>query len=155
MTKRLRILAPILGFAILSLTACATMEGYRQKMDLLVGRSADSILLDWGAPRSKERLSDGSEMWVFSRESENRSGGYTSYNTETRQRTRQVKNPDGTMRTETYTDSYQVPYYVPLTVTYSHCETRFVMQDGKVKQVAFEGDGCVAEEMAKPAKPAE
>lgn len=135
-----------LALSVLSLSGCATVEGYRQRMDLLTGKTADMILVEWGTPISKADLSDGSELWVYERETENRSGGY--WTTQSRTRTEHFV-VDGKKKTRTVT--YSEPYYEPVVVTRSFCETRFVMgTDHRVKQVSFEGDGCVAEELKKP-----
>jgi len=128
------------------LTACVTAEGYRQHMDLLVGETTDALQLKWGIPDQKTRLDDGSEMWVYHRETENRSGGY--WTTRDHTRVEEYKNKEGNRQKRKVT--YSEPYYEPLVVTHSYCETRFVVTpDHHVKSVGFEGDGCVAEEIEK------
>ncbi len=130
---------------VLAVTGCATVEGYRQHMDLVVGHTADQLKLDWGVPDNIAPLSDGSEMWVYHRETVTHSGN--SYD--------QV--PDGSY-TENYTDkkgkkktrtitTYR-SVFVPPSTNVTRCETRFVVgADQVVKQVTFEGDGCLAEEI--------
>ncbi len=131
--------------AALALSGCATTEGYRQHMDMLVGQSADAVQLQWGVPE-RSKLDNGSEMWVYRRDSESHSGGYMSEHTRTRKESYTDK--DGKTQTRTITTS--TPYYVPETVTRTHCETRFVIgADRRVASIAFEGDGCVAEEVKK------
>jgi hypothetical protein len=139
----------LLSLMVFGMTACATVEGYRQRMDLLMGRTSDSILLEWGAPTAKETLSDGAEMWVYVKEWETRSGGYTSYNTVKDEITKYV---DG--KAVVTTIKRQVPYYVPVSISQNRCETRFIIKDDLVTQVLFEGNACVAEKL-KPVEPAE
>jgi hypothetical protein len=134
---------------VLILTACATAEGYRQHMDLSVGKTTDQLLVEWGSPVAREPMSGGSEMWVFMRDSTSRTGGYWT----TRSRTRvEVTKVDGKEIRRTVT--YNEPYYEPEVITEYHCETRFVIgPDKRVQSVTFEGNGCVAEEIKQPAPP--
>lgn len=134
--------------AALALSGCETTEGYRQHRDLDVGKISDQVLVEWGAPVTKETLSDGSELWVYRRLTESKTGGYWSE----RQRSRtEVVTVDGKQVKRTVT--FKEPYYEPEVVTRHHCETRFVIgTDHHVRSVSFEGDGCVAEEIeTKPA----
>jgi hypothetical protein len=134
-----------LGLALV-LTGCETMEGYRQRMDLNIGKTTDQLLIEWGSPVAKEPMSGGSEMWVFMRDSTSRTGGYWT----TRSRTRvEVTKVDGKEIRRTVT--YSEPYYEPEVITEYHCETRFVIgPDKRVQSVTFEGNGCVAEEIKQP-----
>ncbi len=128
------------------LTACVSAEGYRQHMDLLVGQTTDQLQMQWGIPDQTTRLDDGTEMWVYHRESENRSGGY--WTTQSHTRVEEYKDKDGNKQTRKVT--YSSPYYEPLVVTHSYCETRFIVgPDHHVKSVSFEGDGCVDKEIEK------
>lgn len=128
------------------LTACVSAEGYRQHMDLLVGQTTDQLQVQWGIPDQTTRLDDGTEMWVYHRETENRSGGY--WTTQEHTRVEEYKDKDGNKQKRKV--SYSSPYYEPLVVTNSYCETRFVVSsDHHVKSVGFEGDGCVDKEIEK------
>lgn len=128
------------------LTACVSAEGYRQHMDLLVGQTTDQLQMQWGIPDSTTRLDDGSEMWVYHRQTENRSGGY--WTTQEHTRVEEYKDKDGTKQKRKVT--YSSPYYEPLVVTHTFCETRFIVTpDHHVKAVTFEGDGCVDMEIDK------
>ncbi len=131
--------------AFIALSACATAEGYQQHMDLLVGMTSDQLQQQWGVP-DRSPLTDGSELWVYHRTTENRSGGY--WTTRERSRTEQYTDKDGNKQTRTVKISE--PYYEPEVVTRAYCETRFTVgKDHLVKTVTFEGDGCVAEELKK------
>lgn len=139
-----------LGFAalaaVLLLSGCATVEGYRQHMDLLVGQSSDQLQIQWGPPSRTSTLSDGRRLWAYNRMTENHSGGYWTSQTRTRMET--YKDSDGKVRSRTV--SYSEPYYEPPVTTHSYCETRFIIgPDDKVQSYSFEGDGCVAEELEK------
>jgi hypothetical protein len=131
-----------------ALAGCETMEGYRQRMDLNIGKTTDQLLVEWGSPIAKEPMSDGAEMWVFERHSTGRSGGYWSNRTRSRVEVTKVDGKE-IRRTVTYSE----PYYEPEVVTEYHCETRFIIgPDKRVRSVTFEGNGCVAEE-TKPPEP--
>lgn len=127
------------------LAGCATTEGYRQHMDLLKGSSGDAIQQQWGVPDQTSTLSDGSVLWVYHRTNEIRSGGYETTRTATR--TEEYTDKDGKKRKRTVT--YSEPYYEPVQVTRTYCETRFTVSHNVVTAVTFEGDGCVAEEIDK------
>ncbi len=128
------------------LSACVSAEGYRQHMDLVVGQATDALQIQWGIPDQTTRLDDGNEMWVYHREHENRSGGY--WTTQEHTRVEEYKDKDGNRQKRKV--SYSEPYYEPLVVTHSACETRFIVgPDHRVKSVGFEGDGCVDKEIEK------
>jgi hypothetical protein len=114
-------------------------------MTLLEGQSGDSIKTQWGVPDDVTTLSDGSEMWVYHRTTETRTGGYQT--TRTLTRVEEYTDKDGKKQTRKVT--YTEPYYEPLVVEHHHCETRFIVKRNTVTSVTFEGDGCVAEEIKK------
>lgn len=129
--------------AALALAACATEEGYRQHMSLLQGAPADAILLDWGPPHSRTSMSDGRELWAYSKTTVDERAGY--WRDETREVTRKYRDRDGVEKTETITETF--PVWEPPQVFRSTCNTRFVMAGGRVETVSFDGSGCVAEEI--------
>ena len=67
------------------------------------------------------------------------------YRDETRQVKRTFTDKDGKQKTETIEETF--PVWQPPRVYRSTCSTRFVMGGGRVEDVTFEGDGCVAEEL--------
>ncbi len=131
--------------ACAALAGCATTEGYQQHMDLLRGSTGDAIQQQWGVPDQTSRLSDGSDLWVYHRTTEMKSGGYETTRTATR--VEEYTDKDGKKQKRTVT--YSEPYYEPVQVTRTHCETRFTLSRNVVTAVTFEGDGCVAEELDK------
>jgi len=126
------------------LAGCETVEGYRQKLDLWVGRSADALQIEWGVPDRQTMLSDGSELFVYRRIRETTTGGY--WTSQTRHRTETIIVNDKPVTRQV---SYTVPYYEPPVNHIYRCETRFVIKDQKIISHTFEGNGCVAEEMKK------
>ncbi len=142
--KHLRNLILATG-GMLLLGACATAEGYRQHMDLMTGKSVDQLQIDWGVPDQTTSLTDGSELWVYHRVTENHSGGY--WTTQSHSRVETYVDKDGNKQKRTVT--FSEPYYEPPVTTRTTCETRFVIAANIVKSVSFEGDGCVAEEIKK------
>ncbi len=139
-----------LGFtalaAALVLSGCATVEGYRQHMNMLVGLSSDQLQIQWGPPDRTSKLSDGRLLWAYNKMSESQSGGYWS--SQTRTRTETYRDSAGKIQSRTV--SYSEPYYEPPVTRRSYCETRFIIgPDDKVQSYSFEGDGCVAEELEK------
>lgn len=129
--------------ALLGASACATEEGYRQHMSLLVGASSDAVLVDWGPPQSRTPMSSGRELWSYTRTTVDERAGY--WRDETRQVTRTLTDKDGKQKTETISENF--PVWEPAQTLRSVCTTRFVMASGRVEDVSFDGDGCVAEEL--------
>jgi hypothetical protein len=128
------------GLAVLG--GCETTLGYRQEMDAWTGRTGDDLVIAWGAPVARERLSDGRAVWIYDRETVNHQEGY--WRTERRER-RETVVVDGVKQERVI--SVDTPVWQPPQTTVTRCETRFVMtQDVRVQQVVFEGGGCVAPE---------
>lgn len=124
------------------LAGCETAEGYRQQMSTWQGRSGDDIVIQWGQPQKREVLSDGREVWIYSKVSEQHIDSY--YKDEQRQVKRTFTDKDGKQKTETITETY--PVLQPARTVRSSCETRFVLAKRIVEQVTFAGDACVAAE---------
>jgi hypothetical protein len=127
----------------LALCACATEEGYRQHMRLLYGASTDAILVDWGPPQNRAAMSEGRELWSYTKTTVDEREGY--YRDETREVKRTFTDKDGKKKTETIQETF--PVWQPPQTYRSTCTTRFVMAGGRVENVSFEGEGCVAEEI--------
>ncbi len=125
------------------LSACETAEGYRQQTALLLGASADTLLIELGPPESRDALSEGGEVWTYFR----REYFYDPGGPRTIQRERRVRytDSDGTerVRVETYDDVV----YEPPREWWSDCETRFVIRDGVVRDFRFDGPACRAPEI--------
>ncbi len=126
-----------------ALSACVSEEGYRQHMDLLTGRSSDEIMVNWGPPQNRSTLSDGRELWSYTKVTVTEQPEYVS--DEQREVKRTFTDKDGKQKTETITETYPVRH--PAQTLRSTCTTRFVMAGGRVDSVAFDGPGCVAEEL--------
>lgn len=133
----------VLLAALLTLGACATAEGYRQRTAQYVGVSADTLLLDWGPPVDKSAMSAGRELWTYYNEEEYTTGGYSRQVPE--ERIVRFRNSKG--ETVTRTETYYRTVYEPPVYHLSRCETRFVISPrGRVENFSFGGDGCVATE---------
>lgn len=132
-----------LGASVMALSACATEEGYRQRMGMELGRTTDDVMMRWGPPHNRASMSGGREMWSYTKETVDEQAGY--YRDETRQVKRTFTDKDGKQKTETIEETF--PVWQPPRVYRSMCSTRFVMGGGRVEDVTFEGEGCVAEEM--------
>lgn len=144
-TKMLTIAKSLAGLALAAavLGACETAEGYRQQMSTWQGRMGDDLLIAWGAPNDRTRLSDGREMWTYDKAFSSESAGY--YRDESRQVTRSFTDKDGKSRTETITETF--PVWQPPSVTHSSCSTRFILSPSqRIDQVSFDGNACVAAE---------
>ena len=133
-----------LAASVMALSGCATEEGYRQHMSLELGRSTDDVLVRWGAPQNRTPMSNGREMWSYTKTTVDEQAGY--YRDESREVKRTFTDKDGKTKTETITETF--PVWEPPRVYRSTCSTRFVMGGGRVEDVTFEGDGCVAEELS-------
>jgi hypothetical protein len=130
-----RIFAFAAAGAAMLLSACETAEGYRQQMVTWQGRSADDLAIQWGPPADRSSLSDGRELWVYSKTTVTTSEGY--YRDETREVTRTITDKDGKKRTETIQETF--PVWQPPQTYRNNC-------DHRIQQVTFEGNGCVAPE---------
>lgn len=128
----------------MALAACATEEGYRQHMSLELGRSTDDVLVRWGPPQNRTGMSDGRELWSYTKTTVDEREGY--YRDEVREVKRTLTDKDGKQKTETISETF--PVWQPPQVYRSTCTTRFIMGAGRVEDVRFEGEGCVAEEMS-------
>ncbi len=133
----------VLGACAMAVSACATEEGYRQHMSMEMGRASDDIMMRWGPPQNRASMSNGREMWSYTKTTVDEQDGY--YRDETRQVKRTFTDKDGKQKTETIEETF--PVWQPPRVYRSTCSTRFVMGGGRVEDVTFEGDGCVAEEL--------
>lgn len=131
--------------ALLGLAACATEEGYRQHMGLLIGASSDALLVDWGPPQSRTPMSSGRELWSYTKTTVDERAGY--WRDEQRQVTRKITDKDGKEKTETITENF--PVWEPPQTLRSVCTTRFVLAGGHVENVSFDGNACVAEELKR------
>ena len=132
-----------LGASVMALSACVTEEGYRQHMSQEIGRSTDDVLVRWGPPQTRTAMSEGRELWTYSKTTVEERPSY--YEDATRQVTRKFVDKDGKEKTETITETYPVLH--PATSYRSVCATRFVMAGGRVIDFTFDGNGCVAEEI--------
>lgn len=139
--RKLAIIA--IAASALAVSACATAEGYRQHMVQEIGRTTDDILLRWGPPSDRTQMSNGREMWSYTKTTVDQREGY--YRDETREVKRTFTDKDGKQKTETIQETF--PVWQPPQTYRSTCATRFVMGGGRVEDVTFEGEGCVAEEI--------
>lgn len=133
----------VLGVSAMALSACATEEGYRQHMSLELGRTSDDLLVRWGPPQNRTQMSNGRELWSYTKTTVDEREGY--YRDETREVKRTFTDKDGKTKTETITETF--PVWEPPQVYRSTCTMRFVMGAGRVEDVTFDGDGCLAEEI--------
>jgi hypothetical protein len=133
----------ILAASALALSACATEEGYRQHMDMLMGVSSDEIMFKWGPPQSSAPMSNGRDLWSYTKTTVDEREGY--WRDEVREVKRTYRDKDGNEKTEIISETF--PVWEPPQVYRSTCTTRFVMAGGRVENVSFDGSGCVAEEI--------
>jgi hypothetical protein len=133
----------ILAASALALSACATEEGYRQHMDMLMGVSSNEIMFKWGPPQSSAPMSNGRDLWSYTKTTVDEREGY--WRDEVREVKRTYRDKDGNEKTEIITETF--PVWEPPQVYRSTCTTRFVMAGGRVENVSFDGSGCVAEEI--------
>jgi len=133
-----------LAVSSMALSACATEEGYRQHMSLELGRSTDDVLVRWGPPQNRTEMSNGRQLWSYTKTTVDEREGY--YRDEVREVKRTFTDKDGKQKTETISETF--PVWQPPQVYRSTCTTRFVMGGGRVEDVTFDGDGCVAEELS-------
>ena len=133
----------MLGASAIALSACATEEGYRQHMSLELGRTSDDLLVRWGPPQNRTQMSNGRELWSYTKTTVDEREGY--YRDETREVKRTFTDKEGKIKTETITETF--PVWEPPQVYRSTCTTRFVMGASRVEDVTFDGDGCIAEEI--------
>jgi hypothetical protein len=133
----------ILAASALALSACVTEEGYRQHMDMLMGVSSDEILFKWGPPQSSAPMSNGRDLWSYTKTNVEEREGY--WRDEVREVKRTYRDKEGNEKTEIISETF--PVWEPPQIYRSTCTTRFVMGGGRVENVSFDGSGCVAEEI--------
>jgi hypothetical protein len=133
----------ILAASALALSACVTEEGYRQHMDMLMGVSSDEILFKWGPPQASAPMSNGRDLWSYTKTNVEERAGY--WRDEVREVKRTYRDKEGNEKTEIISETF--PVWEPPQVYRSTCTTRFVMGGGRVENVSFDGSGCVAEEI--------
>ena len=130
--------------ATLALSACATAEGYRQHMSLLQGAPTDAILLDWGPPQNRTPMSNGNELWSYTKTTVDEQRRLLARR-DARSEAPRHRQGRQASASETITETF--PVWQPPQVYRSTCTTRFVMSAGRVADVSFDGEGCVAEEL--------
>ena len=82
-----------LGACAMAVSACATEEGYRQHMSLEMGRTGDDVLVRWGPPQNRTQMSNGRELWSYTKTTVDEREGY--YRDETREVKRTFTDKDG------------------------------------------------------------
>ena len=121
--------------------ACATFEGYEQRLNLMLGAHADDLVVRWGVPDRSIELSDGREVFEYDRHRIEHSEGYCYDDTRTVEE--RVKRSDGS--SETVEREIIVERCDPPSTDEYFCMTRFVLgQDKRVVDWAHEGNDCVA-----------
>jgi len=141
--RRLSLIAVVA--AVVFVTGCATVEGYRQHMDLMTGMHSDQLQVDWGPPDRVSELSNGDELWIYRKITERQSGNsYSQVANGSYQE--KYKDKKGRVKTRTVTTYESV--WVPPKYWETYCETRFVISpDHRVRSYGFEGSDCVAKEI--------
>lgn len=139
----LRTMRPLwaVGLAALAAAACATVEGYEQRLNLLMGMHSDDLVVRWGVPDRSVQLKDGREMLEYEsrRLAETGGGCYDQERTVVDRITRADGTVDKVERTVI------TPYCTEPTLTEYVCITRFVIGlDSRVQEWAHEGNDCVA-----------
>ena len=87
----------ILAASVLALSACATEEGYRQHMDMLMGASSDDIIFQWGPPQSSAPMSNGRDLWSYTKTNVEERAGY--WRDEVREVNRTFRDKEGNEKT--------------------------------------------------------
>jgi len=131
--------------AVVAVAGCATVEGYRQHMDLLVGTHTDQLQVEWGPPDRISQLSNGDELWIYRKVTMHQEGNSFS---QVPSGSYEEKYKDKKGKTKTRTVTTYTSVWVPPREWESYCETRFVISpDHRVKSSGFEGPDCVAKEI--------
>ena len=141
--RRLSIIAVL--SVVIAATGCATVEGYRQHMDLMTGMHSDQLQVDWGPPDRVSELSNGDELWIYRKITQRQSGNSYSQvpNGSSQEKYKDKKGREKTRTVTTYDTVWVPPEYWE-----TYCETRFVISpDHRVRSYGFEGSDCVAKEI--------
>lgn len=102
-----------------------TRENYAALMQSYIGETEENLVAEWGIPTTNYELKNIRYL-VFDRsETVNYAGTPPTY----------IATPGGTI--------FPMGGRSPYSVTYS-CKTTFVIEKGKVKDVAFTGNNCVS-----------
>jgi hypothetical protein len=108
-----------------------------------VGQSADTLVIALGPPDRSYALSDGREVFQYSREQTITGGGDSYTTTETSTRVREIRESDGTVRQVEERISVPVTRVNPVYTRNLACTRRFVIdQNDTVQSFAWEGNSC-------------
>lgn len=141
--RRLSLLATLA--VVVAVTGCATVEGYRQHMDLMVGYHSDQLQVEWGPPDRVSKLSNGDELWVYRKFTTHQEGNSFSQ-VPSGSYQEKYKDKKGNSKVRTVTTYASV--WVPPREWETYCETRFVISpDHHVLSTGFEGPDCIAKEI--------
>lgn len=112
-------------------TTLATLKGYRQHTDLLVGQSTDELQIQRGVPSETKALPDGRKQWTYFNFWRHPGSEFTNGST-TESRSESYKDANG--KTQSRVVSYDVPNYMPPAVETSYCKTIFIIgSDNRVQ----------------------
>lgn len=128
----------VVTLAALALSGCATPGGnVSPQSSLWEGKNKTAVIEKWGSPQETKTLSDGSEVWTYTRQQETTIGGELPAKTTRKTRTESYVVNGVTLTRQV---DYEETNYEPGRISY--CEARFTIKDDVVKSVAFKGDGC-------------
>lgn len=137
----------------LSLAGCSfpTQQAYRDNVQSWVGRTADNLVMAWGAPDRSYDFSDGTRQLEYERQQTRYVAGAPVYD---RVPVR-VRDSNGARRVQYVSVWRDTPGYYDT----DRCLTRFrVGRDNRIREVSFAGDWCIAypprEPGASPTEPA-
>jgi hypothetical protein len=139
MGARMAIAGIAAGLAVSLVAGCTfpTEQAYRDNVQSWVGRTADNLVLAWGAPDRSYDFSDGTRQLEYDRQQTRYVAGAPIYTAVPVQ----VRDGNGHRRTQFVSVWRDTPGYLDV----DRCLTRFrVGRDNRVREVSFNGDWCVA-----------
>lgn len=114
-----------------------TTQAYRDSVQSWVGRTADNLVMAWGAPDRSFDFSDGGRLLEYDRSQTRYIAGPPRHDLVPVR----VRDSSGNRRTQFVSVWRDTPGYYDV----DRCVTRFrVGRDNRIQEVNFNGDWCVA-----------
>jgi hypothetical protein len=132
-----RIAVAALAAALVAGCTFPTEQAYRENVQTWVGRTADNLVMAWGAPDRSYDFSDGSRQLEYDRQQTRYVPGAPIYTAVPVR----VRDATGMRHTQFVSVWRDTPGYLDV----DRCLTRFrVGRDDRIQEVSFAGDWCVA-----------
>jgi hypothetical protein len=134
---------------VMTLSGCATTEGYQAVLQTWVGDSTDHLVSVWGIPQQEYRQDGGGKVLQYERSGQIVLPGTTTYQAQTTYNNGSLSavTANGNTVNGSYdgTSTTYVPHTSAPTVIATQCVTRFTADAaGRITNWAWQGNSCRA-----------